>query len=113
MNSFTAKGKHNSVFLSILKGEHDSLLPWPFNCPVIFTMMHQDDISKSRTFFLKMIHYTRKTKINTVFFSDVQYLKANANKENRPFVGRPLGERNPAFGSFIHIPLCFAFFMKF
>ncbi len=32
------------------------------------------------------------------FLAVVRFVKPNTCKENRAFVGRPLGERNPSFG---------------
>ena len=35
------KGSHLSLFLVIMKGEYDALLPWPFQQPVMFTLIDQ------------------------------------------------------------------------
>lgn len=68
-----------SVFLTILRSEWDALLPWPFSCPVTFTLMEQK------------VEATARLNVT-------QTVKPNTCKENRPFLGRPVGERNPSFG---------------
>uniref|UniRef100_A0A914X918 MATH domain-containing protein n=1 Tax=Plectus sambesii TaxID=2011161 RepID=A0A914X918_9BILA len=75
----SGKAKHNSIFVTILRGEHDSLLHWPFACQVTFTMIDQKPSTEQRE-------------------NVVVSLKPNITKENRPFLGRPSGERNPSFG---------------
>ncbi len=34
------------MFLTILKGEYDSLLQWPFACPITFMMLDQSSEEK-------------------------------------------------------------------
>ena len=36
-----ARGTHMSLFLVLLKGEHDDIIPWPFNFPVMFCLYDQ------------------------------------------------------------------------
>jgi hypothetical protein len=36
-----ARNTHMSIFLVLLKGEHDAILPWPFNFPVTFCLRDQ------------------------------------------------------------------------
>ena len=38
-----AKNTHLSVFISIMKGEYDAILPWHFNMKVKFTLIYQQD----------------------------------------------------------------------
>ncbi|CAH1271322.1 TRAF1 [Branchiostoma lanceolatum] len=45
-----AEDTHISVFLIILKGEYDAILPWPFRQQVTFTLLdqdHREDVAKS------------------------------------------------------------------
>jgi TNF receptor-associated factor 4 len=69
-----------SVFICIMKGDYDSLLAWPFNHRLTFTMLDQSDNVQARN------HLT-------------YVIKPNICKENRPFVGRPTTERNASFGA--------------
>ena len=69
-----------SLFLCVCKGEFDSLLSWPFNHKVTFTLLDQCPTIESR----RHLSYT---------------IKPNTCKENIPFLGRPTGERNASFGA--------------
>jgi len=73
-----SKGKYNAIFVTILKGEYDALLHWPFLCPITFTLIEQ----------------RRDDKVKNA----VHVLRPAATKKNRPFLGRPFGARNPSFG---------------
>ena len=46
------KGTHVSLFLVLMKGEHDSILPWPFTRKVTLALIHQKDpnLSKQEAF---------------------------------------------------------------
>ena len=69
-----------SLFVCICKGEYDNLLSWPFGHKVIFTLLDQcEDIPARRH-----ISYT---------------IKPNTCKENEPFLGKPVGDRNASFGA--------------
>ena len=75
-----AKGKYVSLFICICRGEYDALLPWPFSHRVTFTLLDQcEDIANRRP----VIHS----------------VKPNICKENKPFLGRPIAERNASFGA--------------
>ncbi|XP_063172241.1 TNF receptor-associated factor 1 [Candoia aspera] len=37
------KGTHISLFIVLLKGDHDALLPWPFTHKITFVLLSQDD----------------------------------------------------------------------
>ncbi|CAF1654076.1 unnamed protein product [Adineta ricciae] len=75
-----AKGKYVSLFICICRGDFDSLLVWPFSHRVIFTLLDQcEDVDNRRH-----IVYT---------------VKPNICKENKPFLGRPISERNASFGA--------------
>ena len=43
-----AKNTHLSVYIIIMKGEYDAILPWPFNEKVKFTLIDQQDESGKR-----------------------------------------------------------------
>nr|XP_054769699.1 TNF receptor-associated factor 2-like [Lytechinus pictus] len=48
MGDGVGKGTHISLFLTIMRGPHDSVLPWPFNERITFQLVNQDDpINKS------------------------------------------------------------------
>lgn len=70
----TQRNRYVSVFVGILKGEYDHILPWPFRQQVTFTVIDQQyDLSKRR--------------------NEVGVL----NTEDTPwrFSGRPISEENP------------------
>uniref|UniRef100_A0A1I8GCA6 HTH_48 domain-containing protein n=1 Tax=Macrostomum lignano TaxID=282301 RepID=A0A1I8GCA6_9PLAT len=74
------RGQYMSLFACICKGENDALLAWPFAYKLTFQLIDQcEDVS------------ARKNIVYTV--------TPNPCKENRPFLGRPLGERNASFGA--------------
>ena len=69
-----------SVFLSICRGEYDSLIAWPFNYRVTFTLVDQCQNPAARR--------------------DITYsIKPNICKENKTFLGRPTTDRNASFGA--------------
>ena len=75
-----AKGKYVSLFVCICRGDYDALLVWPFSHRVTFTLIDQcEDIENRR-------HITYS-------------IKPNACKENKPFLGRPITDRNASFGA--------------
>ncbi|VDD95395.1 unnamed protein product [Enterobius vermicularis] len=70
-----AIGEYNSVFLTILRGDNDAILPWPFKCPITFTL------------------------VNLKSGKDVEAtVTPRITENNMPFLGRPRSDRNPAFG---------------
>jgi TNF receptor-associated factor 4 len=69
-----------SLFLCICKGDYDPLLVWPFSHRVCFTLIDQCEDPGAR---------------RNLTFS----IKPNTVKENRPFLGRPVSERNASFGA--------------
>ncbi len=80
LNFYLAKGKYVSLFICICKGDYDALLAWPFSHRVTFTLLDQcNDIDNRR-------HITYS-------------VKPNICKENKPFLGRPITERNASFGA--------------
>ena len=42
------KGSHLSLYVVIMKGEYDAILPWPFQQRVDFTLIDQDDDPNNR-----------------------------------------------------------------
>lgn len=78
--SFTARGKFLSIFVCICRGEYDALLPWPFCHRISFTLIDQCQNPAAR----RNVTYA---------------IKPNTMKENKPFLGRPIGERNASFGA--------------
>jgi len=77
---YLAKGKYVSLFICICKGEYDALLVWPFSHRVTFTLLDQcEDVDNRR-------HITYS-------------VKPNICKENKPFLGRPITDRNASFGA--------------
>ncbi|XP_013420704.1 TNF receptor-associated factor 4 [Lingula anatina] len=75
-----ARGKFMSLFACICKGESDALLSWPFSHRVTFTLMDQCEDPAAR----RNVTYT---------------VKPNTCKDNKPFLGRPSGDRNASFGA--------------
>ena len=43
----SGKGKHISMFLVLMKSEHDNLLKWPFERPVTFELINQENRAQS------------------------------------------------------------------
>lgn len=77
---FSARGKFLSIFICICKGEYDALLTWPFYHRISFTLVDQCQDPAAR---------------RNVTYS----IKPNTIKDNKPFLGRPIGERNASFGA--------------
>ncbi|KAL5016199.1 hypothetical protein ScPMuIL_006852 [Solemya velum] len=75
-----ARGKFLSVFICVCRGEFDALLSWPFNLDVSITLIDQCQDPAARR--------------NTTFT-----IKPNTCKDNKVFLGRPVGERNASFGA--------------
>ncbi|XP_052799369.1 TNF receptor-associated factor 4-like [Mya arenaria] len=75
-----ARGKFLSIFVCICKGEYDPLLLWPFRHRVNFTMVDQCQDPDAR----RNVSYV---------------IQPNTIKDNKPFLGRPVGERNASFGA--------------
>ncbi|PAA62246.1 hypothetical protein BOX15_Mlig027678g3 [Macrostomum lignano] len=75
-----SRGKYMSLFVCICKGDNDPLLAWPFAYKITFHLIDQcEDVAARRNI--------------------VYVVKPNTCKENRPFLGRPVGERNASFGA--------------
>jgi hypothetical protein len=76
-----------------LRGDYDPLQHWPFLCPVTFTLIEQrnDELAENGECAHAQTHTSARTAAVTV-------LRPVATKKNRPFLGRPTGERNPSFG---------------
>jgi hypothetical protein len=77
--SLKAKGKHMSVYVCVCRGEYDSLLTWPFAHKITLTLMDQQENGQQA----KHIEHV---------------IKPNSCKENMPFLGRPVADRNTPFG---------------
>jgi len=73
-----------SVFFAILKGPYDSLLNWPFVCPVTVTLLDQ---------------MTGRDQEQQGKPRDVsRTFTPNPRPENEPFLGRPVENRNMSLG---------------
>uniref|UniRef100_A0A0N5AUT9 MATH domain-containing protein n=1 Tax=Syphacia muris TaxID=451379 RepID=A0A0N5AUT9_9BILA len=70
-----AIGEYNSVFITLLRGEYDPILQWPFKCPIKFTLIN-----------LKGGKNVEAT------------ITPRTTENNLPFLGKPTSDRNPAFG---------------
>nr|CAX73936.1 TNF receptor-associated factor 3 [Schistosoma japonicum] len=75
-----AKGKFMSVYACLFRGDHDSLLQWPFSHQLTFTLIDQNPEINAR----KPIVYT---------------IKPSLAGDYNQFLGRPTGERNACFGA--------------
>ncbi|KAI6242508.1 Trf-1 [Aphelenchoides fujianensis] len=71
-----AHGQFLSIYVCILKGEHDALLSWPF--------VHLITLTNPRVNERKHLTYA---------------IKPNPTNENRPYLDRPQSDRNAAFGA--------------
>ena len=69
-----------SLFVCICQGDYDALLSWPFSHRITFTLIDQCQDPAAR----RNITYT---------------IKPNTCKDNKPFLGRPDGDRNASFGA--------------
>ena len=78
----TTEGGENylSIFIAIMAGDYDAILPWPFVHKVTFTMMDQNSEFEKR----KHLSYT---------------VKPYASVENKAILDRPLSEKNASFGA--------------
>ncbi|KER29060.1 MATH domain protein [Opisthorchis viverrini] len=74
------RGKFMSVFVCLCRGEHDTVLSWPFTHQLTFTLLDQHPDVTMR----KPVDYT---------------IKPNAGADQTMFLGRPTAERNPCFGA--------------
>ena len=70
------KNTHLSVFIIIMKGEYDAILPWPFLPQVTFTLIDQQEDTSQRE-------------------NVVKSLKADPTMES---FARPVGDENPGRG---------------
>ena len=70
------KDTHLSVFIKIMKGEYDAILPWPFLPRVTFTLIDQQEDTSQRE-------------------NVVRSFKANSTLES---FARPVGDENPGRG---------------
>ena len=50
--SKAGKNTHLSVFIIVMKGEYDAILPWPFNKKVTFTLIDQEEDPLKRENFV-------------------------------------------------------------
>ncbi|CAJ0954919.1 unnamed protein product, partial [Mesorhabditis belari] len=75
-----ARGQYFSIYVAIMRGEFDALLPWPFTHKVTFTLMDQ-------------------TRINGKANNKTYVVKPITSRENKVFLERPVSERNAAFGA--------------
>uniref|UniRef100_A0A5K4F9L5 TNF receptor-associated factor n=2 Tax=Schistosoma mansoni TaxID=6183 RepID=A0A5K4F9L5_SCHMA len=75
-----ARGKYMSVYACLFRGDHDSLLQWPFSHQLTFTLIDQNPEINAR----QPIVYT----INPSITGDYNQ-----------FFGRPTNERNSCFGA--------------
>nr|CAH8824493.1 unnamed protein product [Trichobilharzia regenti] len=75
-----AFGKFMSVYACLFRGDHDSLLEWPFSHQLTFTLIDQNPVISAR----KPINYT---------------IKPNLTGDYNQFLGKPTTERNSCFGA--------------
>uniref|UniRef100_A0A0N5A8G2 MATH domain-containing protein n=1 Tax=Syphacia muris TaxID=451379 RepID=A0A0N5A8G2_9BILA len=76
----TMRGQYLSVFVGIMKGEYDALLKWPFTHRVTLTLMDQNPNTESRN---NIIYVIEPTPVAA----------------HKPFLDRPISERNASFGA--------------
>jgi hypothetical protein len=69
-----------SIYVCVLKGEHDDLLSWPFVHKVTLTIMDQNPNLEDRRHL-------------------VYAIKPSPTNENQPYLQKPVAERNAAFGA--------------
>jgi len=83
------RGLAMSVFFAIMKGQYDTLLSWPFTCPVTVTLLDQT---------------SNRDPHNQGPPQDiVKTFTPNPRPENEPFLGRPVENRNFSLGETIVI----------
>ncbi|GMT18909.1 hypothetical protein PFISCL1PPCAC_10206 [Pristionchus fissidentatus] len=74
------RGHYFSVYVTILRGEYDALLQWPFTHKVTVSLMDQNGLEKDRV--------------------NIDYvIRPMASRENKVFLDRPTSERNASFGA--------------
>jgi len=81
------RGLAMSVFFAIMKGQYDTLLSWPFTCPVTVTLLDQTSNRDPRD----PQHQGPPQDI-------VKTFTPNPRPENEPFLGRPVENRNFSLG---------------
>lgn len=72
----SGRNTHLSAFVIVMRGEHDGILPWPFNQKVTFTLVDQQESLDERE-------------------NVVMHFRANTKLEN---FARPTAEENPGRG---------------
>ncbi|CAH8291467.1 unnamed protein product, partial [Heterobilharzia americana] len=75
-----ARGKYMSVYACLFRGEHDSLLQWPFSHQLTFTLIDQNPEVNAR----KPVNYT---------------MKPNLIGDYNQFFDKPITDRNSCFGA--------------
>ncbi|VDM41475.1 unnamed protein product [Toxocara canis] len=74
------RGEYMSAFVSIMRGEYDALLEWPFTHKVTITLMDQNPDVEAR--------------------NDIEYvIQPTPIAGHKPFLDRPISERNASFGA--------------
>ncbi|KAF8359157.1 trf-1 [Pristionchus pacificus] len=75
-----SRGHYFAVYVTILRGEYDALLQWPFVHKVTVSLMDQGAVEKDRV--------------------NIDYvIRPTAGRENKAFLDRPVSERNASFGA--------------
>ncbi|GMR41596.1 hypothetical protein PMAYCL1PPCAC_11791, partial [Pristionchus mayeri] len=75
-----ARGQYLSVYVTILRGDYDALLQWPFIHKVTVSLMDPCPSEKDRV--------------------NIDYvIRPTAGRENKTFLDRPTSERNASFGA--------------
>jgi hypothetical protein len=78
-----------SIFFAILKGPYDTILPWPFSCPVKITLINLQATQPTSDGDVKSGSQARDV---------VRVFQPNPRPENEPFLGRPTEPRNMSLG---------------
>ena len=75
--TITGKGQYNGIFLTVLKGDYDALLQWPFLCPITFTLIEQrrDAQREDGTFHMIAREHSNDDALSRA------YVVANEHKE--------------------------------
>jgi len=85
----TGKGQAMSLFFAIMKGPYDSLLQWPYMCPVTMTLLEQVADPTS----------TQPRDVTMTF-------TPNPRPDNAPFLGQPTAEKNLSLGKrFVNVSI--------
>ena len=80
---------HIVVFIVLMEGEYDDMLPWPFRKKITFTVIDQNEDLKERhnvTSYLSPYIYTERPRENLTPESSISYLISHETLQTRRYI---------------------------